>query len=180
MKKSALRFGLRSLERGLHGSGLSKAEYIRMQSVLMKKKGFSLKEIMSVTGKAQVSIQGWITEFNQHGIDGLKTKQRSHHPRSILSVQDKERIKQMMTGRKPHEYGYSGDFWSVPVLKQLVKDKLKVEYKTAKAYRDLFAYCGYSYQKAEFVDKRKDSQSQWHFKKRFEQKLKKGGISMWW
>ena len=63
-------------------------------------------------------------------------------------------------------------------MKQLVKDEYGVIYETAKAYRDLLHYCGFSYQKAEFVDRRKNNQSQGHFKKQFEKKLKKGYLDV--
>lgn len=171
---------VRVLERALHASDLTKQEYIRVQSVLLKKKGYPLKEIVAITGKAQVTIQGWITDYHQHGIEGLRTKKRETPPHATLTKSQKDRIKELITGHTPSEYGYSGDFWSVPVLQRLVKDQYHVEYETAKAYRDLLHHCGFSYQKAEFVDRRKDNQSQGHFKKRFEKKLKRGTISMWW
>jgi len=170
----------RILERALHASDLTKQEYIRVQAVSLRKKGYPLKEIVAITGKAQVTIQGWITDYNQHGIDRLRTKKREKPPHVTLTNQQKDRIKKLITGHKPSEYGYSGDFWSVPVMRRLVKDQYRVEYETAKAYRDLLHYCGFSYQKAEFVDRRKDNQSQGNFKKRCEKKLKKGVISMWW
>lgn len=168
------------LKRSLDKDGLSKQEYIRVNAVLLKKKGYTLKEIMDITDKAQVTIQNWITDYNKNGIDGLRTKEREVAPRAKLSNKQKDKIKQTITGHKPSEKGYFGDFWSVASLKRLIKDEYGVEYKSAKAYRELLHYCGFSYQKAEYIDRRKDSTAHGHFKKRFEKKLKKGVISMWW
>jgi transposase len=159
---------------------LSKQEYIRVNAVLLKKKKYTLKQIEDITGKAEVTVQNWITAYNKYGIDGLRTKKREVAPCAKLTNKEKDEIKQAIIGHKPSEKGYAGDFWSVPALKRLVKDKYDVEYKSANAYRDLLHYCGFSYQKAEYVDRRKDNASQGHFRKRFEKKLKKGIISMWW
>ncbi len=172
---------IRILKNALHKHNLSKQEYIRVQAVLLKKKRYSLKQVMDISGKKLVTIQGWITRYNQDGIEGLKTKEKETPSRYTLTKKQKERVKKLITGHKPEDYGLSSDFWSASTLKQLVKDKCKVEYKTVKSYRELLKYCGFSYQKAEFTDKRKDDAiSQKHFKKRFEKKLKKGVISMWW
>lgn len=150
------------------------------QAVLLKKKGFPLKQVVEITGKSEDAIEDWMTKYNQHGLQGLKTKQRAVPPRAMLTNDKKDNLKQLITDHKPSALGLAGDFWSVPTLKQLVKDTYKVTYKNDKAYRDLLHYCGFSYQKAEYVDRRKNNQSQGHFKKRFEKKLKKGTISMWW
>jgi len=72
------------------------------------------------------------------------------------------------------------DYWSITTLKQLVKQKYHIEYKTEESYRNLLKYCGYSYQKVEFEDERKSNEEGVTFKKRFKGKLKKGGFSMWW
>ena len=169
-----------NLERVLSRLPLTKQEYIRVHSVFLKKKGYSLKKIIDITGKSMVAIQGWITDYNKQGVNGLLTKKRAVAPRAKLTNKQKDRIKTIINKHKPKEKGYTGDFWSAPMLKRLVKDEYDVTYKTAKTYRELLHYCGFSYQKAAFVDRRKNNQSHGHFKKQFEKKLKKGGISMWW
>lgn len=171
---------IHDLKRALLHAPLTKQEYIRVHAVFLKKKGYSLKKIIDITGKSLVAIQGWITDYNKRGVEGLLTQKRAVAPRAKLTNREKDHIKQVITDHKPPDKGYTGDFWSVPTVKRLVKDEYGVTYETAKAYRDLLHYCGFSYQKAEFVDRRKNSESPGHFKKQFEKKLKKGGISMWW
>ena len=136
---------------------LTKQEYIRVQAVLLKKKVYLLKKIIDITGKSLVAIQGWITDYNKRGVDGLLTHKRAVAPCAKLANKEKDHVKQIITNHKPRELGYTGDFWSVPIVKQLVKDEYGVIYETAKAYRDLLHYCGFSYQKAEFVDRRKSN-----------------------
>ncbi len=171
---------IKILKNALRNLDLSRQEYVRVQAVLLRKKGYRLKQITDISNKKLVTIQGWITCYNQSGIEGLKTKEKAPS-RYTLTKKQKERVKNLITGHKPEDYGLSSDFWSASTLKQLVKDKFKTEYKTVKSYRELLKYCGFSYQKAEHMDKRKgDNISQGHFKKRFEKKVKKGVISMWW
>lgn len=171
---------IRILKNALRNQNLSKQEYIRVQAVLLKKKRYSLKQISDISNKKLVTIQGWITCYNQNGIEGLKTKEKETPSHYTLTKEQKDHIKKLIAEHKPKDYGLSSDFWSASTLKQLVKDKFKVEYKTVKSYRELLKYCGFSYQKAEYIDRRKNSGQTEHFKKHFEKKVKKGVISMWW
>ena|SRR3989338_3890591 len=170
---------VKTLERTQRGHDLSKQEYIRVQAVLMKKKGFTVDEIIQANGKNRTTIEGWVTAFNQHGVAGLKTTPQS--PRFVkLEAEHKQKLKTLVHGHKPTEYGYTEDFWSMPILKDFVKTKFKVVYKSERSYQDLFAYCGFSYQKAEYIDHRKDETDPNAFKVRLRKRLKKGAFSMSW
>lgn len=59
------------------------------------------------------------------------------------------------------------EFWDVPTLKELVKKKYKVGYRSDFSYRTLLHYCGFSYQRVEFVDKHQDAQEAEGFKKKY-------------
>jgi len=145
----------------------------------MKKQGFTVEQVMRVNGKSRVTIEGWITAFNKEGVDGLRTKpQTSHYVK--LSAGKKQELKALVYRHKPAEYGYTQDFWSIPILKDFVKTKFKVAYKSEKSYQDLFAFCGFSYQKAEHIDHRKDETDPQSFKVRLRKRLKKGAFSMSW
>ena len=170
---------IKTLEKAQSGHDLSKQEYIRVQAVLMKKKGFTVEQIIQVNGKNRTTIEGWITAFNQHGVAGLKTVPQS--PRFVkFKTDDKQKLKTLVNGHKPTEYGYTEDFWSISILKDFVKTKFKVVYKSERSYQDLFAYCGFSYQKAEYIDHRKDETDSSAFKVRLRKRLKKGAFSMSW
>lgn len=170
---------VKTLEKTLQDHDLSKQEYIRVQAVLMKKKGFTVAHIMQANGKPRVTIEGWITAFNQKSVGGLRTKtQTSHYVK--LNDHQKQELKTLVHGHKPAEYGYTKDFWSIPILKDFIKIKFNVEYKSEKSYQDLFAYCGFSYQKAEYIDHRKDETNPKRFKVRLRKRLKKGVFSISW
>lgn len=158
---------------------LSKQEYIRVQAVLMKKQGFTVEQIMRANGKPRVTIESWITAFNKEGVEGLRTKPQTSHYVKLDHTQ-KQSLKTMVHGHKPAEYGYTQDFWSIPILKDFVKTKFNVTYKSEKSYQDLFVFCGFSYQKAEYIDHRKDETNPKKFKVRLRKRLKKGAFSMSW
>lgn len=70
-----------NLERAISRLPLTKQEYIRVHTVLLKKKGYSLKKIIDITGKSMVAIQGWITDYNKQSVNGLLAKKRAVAPR---------------------------------------------------------------------------------------------------
>lgn len=161
-------------------TSLSRSEYIRVQAVLLKKQGKSLHDIKEITGKSVDAIKRWHATYNKSGLNALRSKERIGSSQSKLTLAQKEQIKQILTEHKPPDYGYSGDFWSVSSLRQLVKKEYGVSYRSEQSYYNLFDWCGFSYQKAQYVDANQKKDEASHFKKRFEKKLKKGTISMWW
>lgn len=168
------------LQQALKDLGLTKAEHIRVNSVLLRKKGYTLDQIADIAEQSVSAIEKWLATYNRLGLYGLRTQRSAGQNRSKLTSEQKEQLKQLVNGHKPMEYRLSGDFWSVPTLKQLITDRYGVVYKSAVSYRALLDYCGFSYQKAEHVDVKKESADAGHFKKRFEKRLKKRTISMWW
>lgn len=159
---------------------MTKPEYIRVQAVLLRKKGYLRKEILEITGKSLSSLQDWITAFNQRGILALMTKERDVPPRYVLLKEQKDEIARLIKTHRPNQLGIPGEFWDIPKLKRLVKDHFAKEYQHSDSYRRLLHYCGLSYQKVELVDRRRKDEPREEFKKRFTAKLKKGAMSMWW
>lgn len=170
----------RDLNQALKDNSLSRPEYIRIQAVYLKKQGYPLKEVGKITGKSLRTIQTWITAYHQNGVVGLRTQERQIPTNFVLTKKQKDKIKQLINDHRPQDLKLSGDFWSVPTIRQLVKNEYGVEYKTEKSYQNLLCYCGFSYQRVEYIDKRKDEKLGGHFKERFRKRLKKGVITMSW
>jgi transposase len=168
------------LEKALRDNSLKKAEYIRIQAVLLRKRGYSRGEIVKITGKSLSAIENWITAFSQNGIVGLRTKKRESAPNALLTREQKDRIARIVNDSKPKEVGIAGEFWNILRLRILVKKEFGKEYQSDESYRRLLHDCGFSYQKVEFVDKRRDEEKAAEFKKRLQTRLKKGALSMWW
>ena len=171
------------LEEAIKDVSLSKREYIRVQAVLLRKRGYPRTEILKILGKSICSLERWIAAFNKYGISGLRSKERQLPPRYMLTRKQKEAIKRFITDKKPGEVKgikLEGEFWDIPKLKRLIKKKYHAEYRSDESYRRLLHDCGLSYQKVEFQDKRKDKEKVEEFKKRAIIKLKKGAMSMSW
>lgn len=165
-------------------SSKNKKEANRIQVVRLLSKGYSHKDVTQITGMSEGSIRKIVGVYNKKGIKGLLLKP---HPRnnSKLTIKQKEKIKQILHEKEtPSQVGIKvpedEDFWSISTLRLLVRKKFRVKYKSKRSYQRLFKYCGLTYQKVEFEDERRSSEKAEDFKKRFQMKLKKGAISMWW
>lgn len=171
---------IKILKKVLKSGHLTSQEQTRAQAVFLKLKGYSHKEIQDITLKSKDAIKGWITAFNQFGVLGLKNQPLTKPRHYVLTKQQKDKIKQLITKHNPEHFKLTDEFWSVAALKQLVKQKFKVEYKSRKAYIELLKYCGFSYQKVEFKDSRANEPYKQHMKLRLQKKLKKGVLRMYW
>lgn len=174
---------IKELERALKDKTLTKQEIKRIRAILLRKKGYKHKEILDILPDIKRNaLKEWITKYNHTGRNGLRTKYPEKPHAAKLSNKQKEKIKKIITKQTPEEEGVGKqDYWDVSTLRKLVKKRYQVEYKSYSSYTRLFKYCGFSYQRVEFQDTRRDQEAVDEFKKRFEGKLKKGGnIVMSW
>lgn len=175
LKKEQIKFLTEALK-----TKLSKNEYIRIQAVLLRKRGYSHEQITDITGKSEDALKKWIANFNKKGLLGLKDQPVTKPRNYKLTREQKEQIKAILHSKKPQDLGFQGEFWSPQSLKQLIQQKFKIIYKSAETYRKLFKFCGFSYQKVKYQDSRKDEQRTAHEKLRLTKKLKKGVLKMYW
>lgn len=168
------------LQSALHDPSLSKAEFVRVQAVLMRKLKQNRTVIARVIGKSRSVVEDWITAYNHHGLQGLRTKKRQKQPRAKLTAEQREHACGFLK-KKPCDIGIGEEeYWTMTGVKQLVMQETGVIYKSVNAYRRLLNEAGLSYQKVEFVDQHKDQGRYDGFKKQLEARVKGGRISMWW
>src|SRR3989344_7162065 len=170
---------IKILKKVLMSSELTRQEYIRVQAVFLNLAGYSHKEIKDINGKSEDAIKEWITNFNQQGLDGLKTQPVIEPHHHILTIKQKDKIKQLINKHDPRYFKLTDEFWSVASLKQFIKKKFNKEYQSRKAYIDILTYCGFSYQKVEFKDSRANEDYKKDMKLRLQKKLKKGVLRMY-
>lgn len=179
MKKTAQEM-IAELQSALHDPLLSKAEFIRVQAVLLRKRKQKRMMIAELIGKSVSVIEDWITAYHQHGLEGLRTKKRLSQPRAKLTGTQREKLCRLLK-KKPSEAGIgTEEYWTMAAVKQMVERETGLVYKSMNSYRKLLDEAGMSYQKVEFIDKHKNQESHDGFKKQFEAKVKGGRISMWW
>jgi transposase len=168
------------LQSALRDPNVSKAEFVRIQAVLMRKKKQKRSFIAQMVGKSMSVVEDWITAYNKQGLPALKTHKRLIQPRSQLTLLQQQTICRLLK-KKPCDVGIGQeDYWTMRAVKHLVGQETGVTYKSVNAYRRLLNKAGMSYQKVEFVDKHKSQENHDGFKKQFETKVKGGRISMWW
>ena len=80
------------LQSALHDPSLSKAEYIRVQAVLMRKLKQHRAFIARMVGKSPSVVEDWITGYNHHGLSGLRTKKRQQQPRALLTPKERKHL----------------------------------------------------------------------------------------
>jgi len=168
------------LQSALKDKDLSKAELIRAQVVLMRKKGLKRSLIAEVVGKSLSVVEDWITSYTHHGLDGLRTKKRAVPARAYLTPTQRASLCKLLN-KKPHTLGIGiENYWTMITVKQLVERETGVVYKSLNSYRKLLDKAKLSYQKVEFVDHHQNSTSHDGFQKQFEAKIKGGAITMSW
>lgn len=171
---------IKELQSALQDRELPKTEYVRVQAVLLRKKGYQRKVIADMVGKSIHAIEDWVVAYNHQGLTGLRTRPTSRPSRAKLTPTQRTHL-QLWLKKQPVRVGIGEEsYWTMGAVKQLVKRETGVVYKSVNAYRKLLAEAGLSYQKVEFVDKHQNQEGHDGFKKQLEAKIKGGRISMWW
>lgn len=173
-----------ALDKAYKGSKILR-EKRRLNAVRLLTKGYSHKQAAEILDYKLSYIEDLAKTYNREGISGLFAKE---NPKNRAYLNDKQKdaiaqaIKEFKTPNDTQLLSLPAErnFWSVATLREFVKKKYGVEYKSKTTYRQLFRRAGFSYQRVQFVDKRRDSQEAEEFRKRFSMKLKKGGMSMSW
>ena len=87
----------------------------RLHCLLLVGTGRSCYEVAEVFGDDPRSVERWVREFQQHGIDGLREKP---HPGRHATLADAQ-MRQLAVALKsvPRELGYAADAWNSKVLR---------------------------------------------------------------
>lgn len=144
---------------------------IRYQALLLLAKGFKRQPVSEIVGISPGRIRQWVTLYNKNGLFGLLLKPApgNHH---LLTKEQKAIIKDLIITQTPKDLGLidiEGKFWNIPLLRELVKQKFNLTYKTLDSYRRLLIWCGFSFHKPAKVNNKQNK----HSRVRFEEILKK-------
>jgi transposase len=129
--------------------GLTK---IRYQAVRLYGLGYQVSEIEAISGCSRPSLMEWCRAYQHFGIAGLVDQRRGGNRAKLKPVQ-LEQLQDQLERYTPRQMfgadGYVGDgqFWTVPELAQLVKQKFGITYQSKTSYRTLFDRCGFSRQR---------------------------------
>jgi transposase len=132
----------------------------RARAVLIRNEGFTFAQTAKALHRSQTFIKDAVARFKDGRLE--TTKYTSHH--SHLSDDDRKSVIETVQKKTPKDYGYSTQFWTMAIFKELVKNQYGVAYKDEKSYRQLFQAAGFSFHKPKPVDFRQDPEKIKKFK----------------
>jgi len=132
----------------------------RAQAVLIRNEGFTLSETAKALHRSQTFVKTAIALLKDGKLE--TTGYTSRHFK--LSDDDRKSVTEMIKKQTPKDFGYSTQFWTMEILKALVKKQYGVSYKGHKSYQDLFKAAGFSFHKPKPVDYRQNRETMKKFK----------------
>ena len=115
---------------------------LRLLSAIHRKQGKSIDEIAYLLSKSRRTIHGWLTRFQERGIEGKDSIKQSGRPARMKFAQRKNLVKDLRRG-PPHN---PSGLWTTKDIKKLLKQKYHVEFVNQHIWR-LLVSLGFSMQR---------------------------------
>ena len=125
----------------------------KIQAVRLYGNNVLVTEITHLTGLPRRTINRWYSRYLRLGLSGFVDNRRGGNNTYLTDEQRQDLTKKLNQYRPVDLLGLekvataAGLHWSVPDLRQAVKQWYGVEYKTAASYHQLFQKCDFSYQR---------------------------------
>jgi len=147
----------------------------RCQAVRMHGKGYSVKEIQSLTGCSRTSLMEWCQLFQAQGVPGLKDKRVGGNRAKLTTDQLEDLCAKLIQYTPAQVFGpqaatADGQFWTVEDLHQALQKWYGISYRGRPSYTQLFAQCGFSYQRPAKVYKSRNQEKVAEFEELLEKK----------
>lgn len=154
MKKHQLDFKqISELVTVIKSSKSSSKEIKKAQAILMLNDQSSSEIIKRFTN---YSIRHAFTLKRSYLTNGLEAiKDKIKKKKFLLVHNQRLEIVDILNNKSPKEFGYDADFWTTPILGDLIKDKYAVIYKSKKPYYLIFKDAKYTFRKPEKVYERR-------------------------
>jgi len=159
----------------------NKSEIIRdrAHAVLLKAKSFSLKDIAEALLRSKEFVNQALQRFKKGELESLALTGHNHK----LSSKQRGEVINMIKDKSPNElkgFKFKEQFWTSIILRQVIKEKYKVEYKTEKSYYDLFKAAGFTFHKPKTKDFRQDPAKMKEFKGALKKSFETTRIRLSW
>jgi transposase len=136
----------------------------RDQAVRLYGSGYSVAQVIDITGCTRTSLMDWCRVYRRAGLAGL-VDGRVGGNRAKLTPEQRRVLCATLPQYTPRQlFGTGtatprGQFWTVPDLTRAVAHWFGVTWNSHSSYRSVFAACGFSYQRTQKVFKsRSDAQ----------------------
>jgi len=132
-------------------------EVKRAQTILMLNRNTPFDIIKELTGFSRSSVYGLRKNFVANGEKGLRNKKKKK-TRALLTKKQLAQTVETLHKKNPREFGFDTDFWTTPILAQLIKEQYNVEYKSKTSINLIFKKASFSYHKPGQVYKNRDEE----------------------
>lgn len=151
----------------------------RAHAVLLRNQGLTLKNTAQAVLRSEYFVKQAIKRFQQ----GKLEQTRLSGNNSKLSQEKRKAVIKMIQTKCPKElngFKYYTQFWSTDILKEVVKKKYGIEFKTDRSYHNLFKEAGFCFKKPITKDFRQDPEKIKKFKGALKKSYKTTTIRMSW
>lgn len=128
----------------------------RYQMLVLSDQGKSIAEVSEIAGKTTRRISDILHAYEREGIKGITLKPQLGNHRKLTPEQRKEIT--ALLQHTPRSHDLDAPFWSVHVLRTLVKERFSVVYATPPSYRSLLYESGFSFHRPEKKYREQDPQ----------------------
>lgn len=127
----------------------------RAHAVLLRNEGFTLANTAKALSRSDKFVKNSIKQYGLGQLNKLNFNSNNHK----LTNELKKEIIKMIRRQCPKAlkgFNFKTQFWSTDILKEVIKRKYHIEYKTDKSYYDLFKCAGFTFHKPKPRDVRQD------------------------
>jgi len=152
--------------------GLTRTRY---QAVRLYGTGYPVKEVMHITGCSRTSLMDWCRIYRTEGVARLVDKRKGGNRDRFTEQQIAELTTRLRTYTPADLFDKTaatadGQFWTVEDLRRIIQQWYSVQYKARGSYHQLFARCGFSYQRPAKVYKSRSEAKVAEFEEQLEKK----------
>lgn len=116
----------------------------RAHTILLAHKGYSAPEIAHILDRNRVTIEDWISHWNDTRVSSVFPKYEGNTNAAKLTQEQRNEIQKTL-GSSSTDDGLPSDFWTVQKLKKYLTAQYGVVYESDRSYHHIFAISSYSF-----------------------------------
>lgn len=109
---------------------------IRLYAVYLVSLGLSSRKIEALFQVSYKQITNWVHRFEKNGIEGLKDRPGKGR-KSKLTQYEKDELREYIICHEPVLNGHDKNYWTVPMIQDLIHSRYKILYQKAHIYNIL-------------------------------------------
>ena len=137
---------------------------VRYHAMVLMHEINNCTEVAHIVKKSSRSIQIWVNDFNEKGLEGIRVHSPPERPSSLSPSQLEELKRDLLTS--PRKLGYDFSNWEGKSLRHHIKQKFAVEFKIRRCQYLLHEF-DFTLQRPRYAFPKADSEKKEQFKKDF-------------